>query len=251
MPSRTRARRRGCRPPAFQREHREWLTLTALADVGPDNPVANALVAAAESVQQLSLRNQLMLLIQAGEKHLQLRDIDTAAGWARRGRAVRGAGLSIIYPFERPGTGPGGRRTFRADARWEFTQTVLLGGAIDSQTAPHPAGDPRAFADHLATQVRQCGYQVGPGPETAVDLDRRLVTIDEPVWHAHSEGAARVLLTVLAQLIVGDQDAITAAWGGPRSRPPSAGRTTRTVRSSSARPTTAGPPKRPRRTEVR
>ena len=121
-------------------EDRAILALAALAEVGPDNAVSDQLIAAAPSVQHLSLRNQLRLLVQAGEKKLVLRDVDTYDGWCRRGRVPNQPGLRIVRPHDDPGhdsADPAARARrrakFRAAHRWEFAQTVPRDDATDPQ----------------------------------------------------------------------------------------------------------------------
>lgn len=188
---------------------RAWLALAALAQTAPDNIVAEQLLAAAPSVQQLSLRNQITLLLQAAEQRIVLRDVDTEQGWLRRGRVPNQPGLRIVRPHDGPsrGDGPGaGRRRFRVSHRWEFTQTKPADHGVAAQTTPRAAGDPAEFAVHLINQLGGHGYRITPGSATDVHHQARLITIAEPTWHGGPAGAVRVLIPTLAQALVATSD---------------------------------------------
>src|SRR4051812_44476583 len=118
---------------------RAWLALAALAEAEPDNVVAEQLLAAAPTVQHLSLRNQVTLLVQAGEQQLPLRDVDTETGWARRGRVPGQTGLRVVRPHVESGR-TAGHYGFRVSYRWEFAQTDPVESGAPPQTAPSAAG---------------------------------------------------------------------------------------------------------------
>ncbi|WP_370973973.1 hypothetical protein, partial [Amycolatopsis sp. cg9] len=153
------------------------------------------------SVQHLSLRNQITLLVQAGEQQIPLRDVDTEAGWARRGRVPSQTGLKVVRPHDQPG-GRRGRREFRVSYRWEFAQTDPAEGDVPPQATPAAAGDPAEFAQNLIGQLGKHGYRVAPGAATAVDHDAQLITIAEPTWRGDPESAVRVLIPALAHALV-------------------------------------------------
>jgi hypothetical protein len=180
---------------------RAWLALAALAEARPDNVVADQLLAAAPTVQHLSLRNQITLLVQAGEHQLRLRDVDTKAGWARRGRVPSQAGLRVVRPHDEPGQ-VAGRRLFRVSPRWDFAQTTPAEDGAPPQTQPNPAGDPAEFAENLINQLGTCGYRVTPGAATAIDHDARQITIAYLTWHADPVAAVRLLIPALAHALV-------------------------------------------------
>lgn len=195
-----------------------WSTLTDLAEAQPDNPVAALLLAAASSVQKLSLHNQISLLLQAGEQQLVLRDIDTAPGWARRGRQPKPdqAGLRVVRPHYQAGQREG-RCLFRTSRRWEFTQTCPLDNNIRTQTAPDGAGDPVEFARHLIDQLGEHCYRVTPGVQTDIDHDARQITIAERIWHHDPRSAVRLLIPALAHTLVADAGRDHDVLAGRRS----------------------------------
>ncbi|MDT7789857.1 MAG: hypothetical protein QOF58_8276 [Pseudonocardiales bacterium] len=196
----------------------DWSMLTDLAEAQPDNPVAALLLAAASSVQKLSLHNQISLLLQAGEHQLVLRDIDTEQGWARRGRQPKPGhtGLRVTRPHYQAGQ-RNGRCVFRTSRRWEFTQTDPLDNNIRTQTAPAAAGDPVEFAHHLIGQLGEHCYRLTPGAVTEIDHDLRLITIAEHVWNHDPRAAVRVLIPVLAHALVTDAGRDRAVLAGRRS----------------------------------
>jgi hypothetical protein len=192
---------------------RAALALAALAEADPVNPVSEQLLAAAASVQHLSLRNQIMLLIQAGERKLPLRDIDSYEGWTRRGREPNQPGLRIVRPHDNrraASPNPSARRrqrpSFRVDYRWDFAQTVPLGGATDPQAEPEPAGDPAEFVTCLLDQLDRHGYQVTPGQTTAVDHDAAAVTLAEPAGTVDPTVRARELIRAIAEVLTSGPD---------------------------------------------
>ncbi|MFI6029504.1 hypothetical protein [Amycolatopsis magusensis] len=190
---------------------RAWLALAALAEAGPDNVVAEQLLAAAPTVQHLSLRNQVTLLVQAGEQRLLLRDVDTEAGWARRGRIPRQRGLRVVRPHDGSGRA-GGRRAFRVSYRWEFAQTDPVVNGAPPQTTPDAAGDPAEFAENLIDQLGERGYRVTPGAATAVDHEAQRITIADSTWHADPAAAVRLLIPALAHaLVTGAAPALSVA----------------------------------------
>jgi hypothetical protein len=195
---------------------RAWLALAALAEAEPDNVVAEQLLAAAPSVQHLSLRNQITLLVQAGEQQLPLRDVDTEAGWARRGRVPSQAGLRVVRPHDEPGRA-GGRRGFRVSYRWEFAQTDPAEDGAPPQTAPPAAGDTAEFAEHLIDQLGKRGYRVSPAANTAVDHDAQRITIAEPTWHGDPAAAVRLLIPALAHALVTGAAPVLDLVGGRRA----------------------------------
>lgn len=196
---------------------RAWLALVALADADPANIVAGQLLAAAPSVQQLSLRNQITLLIQANQRGLVLRDIDTDAGWRRRGRAPNQSGLQIIRPHE----GHAGKPTvtrgrgYRVVRRWEFGQTTPDPLNPPAQPQPDPPGDAACFAEHLIDQLGRRGYRIAPGQANDVDHATRLVTLASCAWHGDPAGAVPLLLKALAQALTADSAGVLIG----RSRP--------------------------------
>lgn len=195
---------------------RAWLALAALAEAEPDNVVAEQLLAAAHSVQHLSLRNQITLLVQAGEQQIALRDVDTETGWARRGRVPNQTGLRIVRPHDEPGHA-GGRRLFRVSYRWEFTQTDPAQDGVAPQTEHGAAGDPAEFAGNLIDQLGKRGYRVTPGPTAVVDHQAQLVTIDELTWHCDPTAAVRVLIPALAHALVTGAGRHLGVLGGHRA----------------------------------
>lgn len=194
---------------------RTWLALAALAEADPDNIVTTQLLATAPSVQRLSLRNQITLLVQTGAQRIPLRDVDTTLGWARRGRVPSGPGLWVVHPHDKPGKD--GDSLFRASDRWEFTQTEPAGGTAP-QTEPDTAGDPAEFAEHLIDQLRTRGYRVTRGAATVVDHQAQLVTVEEPAWRNDPVAAVRVLIPELAHaLVTGAGIALDVLGGGLRA----------------------------------
>lgn len=192
---------------------RAALALVALAEAGPVNPVSDQLLAAASSVQHLSLRNQILLLIQAGDRKLVLRDVDTEEGWARRGRVPHQPGLRIVRPHDPPGSAAfhaarsrGRRASFRLIERWEFTQTSVLAGAADPQTEPEPAGNPAEFACCLLTQLDRRGYRVGAGEARVVEHDTATVTLTAPVGVGDPQGQVRELIWAMAEVLTSGPD---------------------------------------------
>lgn len=185
------------------------LALTALAQTDTDEVVTEQLLAAAPSVQHLSLRNQITLLMQAAQRRIVLRDVDTEQGWLRRGRVPNQPGLRIVRPHDGPGRGNGrgpGRRRFRVSYRWDFTQTEPAERATAAHTTPCAAGDPAEFAVHLIHQLGEHGYRVTPGPDTDVHHQPRLITIAESTWHSGPAAAVRVLVPALAHALVTTSD---------------------------------------------
>ncbi|RAS59479.1 hypothetical protein C8D87_11491 [Lentzea atacamensis] len=197
----------------------DWNTLTDLAEAQPDNPVAALLLAAASSVQKLSLHNQISLLLQAGEHQLVLRDIDTEQGWARRGRQPKPdqTGLRVVRPHYQAGQRDG-RCVFRTSRRWEFSQTDPLDNHVRTQTAPDVAGDPAEFARHLIDQLGEHCYRVTPGALTEIDHDTRRITIAERIWNHDPQAAVRLLIPALAHTLVADagrdRDVLAGRRGG-------------------------------------
>lgn len=188
---------------------RAWIALAALAEADPDNVVAEQLLAAAHSVQHLSLRNQITLLVQAGEQQIPLRDVDTETGWARRGRVPSQTGLRVVRPHDQPGR-RSSRREFRVSYRWEFAQTEPASGDVPAQATPAAAGDPAEFAEHLIGQLGKHGYRVVPGAATAADHEAQRITIAEQTWRGDPAAAVRVLIPALAHaLITGATPALT------------------------------------------
>lgn len=188
---------------------RAWLALAALAEAEPGNVVAEQLLAAAHSVQHLSLRNQITLLVQAGEQQIPLRDIDTEAGWARRGRVPNQTGLRIVRPHDDPDRP--GRALFRVSHRWDFAQTQPGADDVPAQTAPAAAGDPAEFAGNLIDQLGKHGYRVTPGAATTIDHPAQRITIAEQTWHGDPAAAVRVLIPALAHAVItGATPALTA-----------------------------------------
>jgi hypothetical protein len=179
---------------------RAWLALSALAEAAPGNVVSDQLLAAAPSVQHLSLRNQLILLIQAGERRLRLRDVDTEQGWARRGRVPTQPGLRVVRPHDERGWA--GERQFRISYRWDFTQTGPVRGTVVPEAEPRAAGVPERFAAGLIDQLGTYGYRVAPASATAVDHEARLVAIDKPTWHGDAVAVVHVLIPALAHALV-------------------------------------------------
>lgn len=207
---------------------RAALALVALAEAGPVNLVSDQLLAAASSVQHLSLRNQILMLIQAGDRKLALRDVDTEEGWARRGRVPNQPGLRIVRPHDRPAAAShpaarrrGRRASFRLIKRWEFAQTMLLGGVPDPQTEPEPAGNPAEFACCLLTQLDRRGYRVQPGEAHAVEHDTATVTLTAPVGTGDPTGQVRELIWAMAEVLTSGPDprdvVLPAAAGGRRA----------------------------------
>lgn len=187
---------------------RTALALAALAETDPVNVVSDQLLAAAASVQHLSLRNQVMLVIQAQEQNLTLRDVNTYQGWCHRGRVPNAPGLRIIRPQKDRRTGSVSRRRavpFRVDYRWEFDQTVPRGGDGEPQAAAEPAGDPAEFVENLLGQLSRRGYRVEPGPVGAVDHDQLVATVAEPVWSDPAD-TARALIKVVAEVLTSGPD---------------------------------------------
>ncbi|HEY3478494.1 MAG TPA: hypothetical protein VGL02_06285 [Streptomyces sp.] len=194
---------------------RAWLALAALADAGPGNVVVEQLLAAAPSVQHLSLRNQITLLVQAGERGIALRDIDTDTGWARRGRAPAQPGLRIVRPHDDPARP--GRTLFRVSCRWEFSQTEPASGDVAPQAAPAVAGDPAELAGNLIDQLGTHGYRVAPGPAGTVDHPARRITVDERTWHGDPAAAVRVFVPALAHALTAATDPVLARKGDLRA----------------------------------
>jgi hypothetical protein len=187
-------------------DNRTWVALAALAEIDPVNVVSDQLLAAASSVQKLSLRNQLMLLIQAGERGLALRDVDTDDGWRRRGRVPTQPGMRIVRPYYNPRTGyvmtSTARRRYRASHRWDFAQTAPWGDHPAPPATPDTTGDPAAFAKTLTSQCRRQGYDIAPGANDAVDHQTSRVLVDEQTWNADPAALARALITALAQILI-------------------------------------------------
>jgi hypothetical protein len=193
---------------------RAALALAALAEADPVNAVSDALLVAAPSIQHLSLRNQIMLLIQAGERKLSLRDVDTEQGWARRGREPNQQGLQIVRPRDtgraaslNPPARPRRARTsFWVDYRWEFVQTVPLTKAIEPEHGPEPAGDPAEFVSSLLEQFGRHGYQVTPGQACAVDHDAATVTVAALAGAANPTVVACELIRAMADVLTSGSD---------------------------------------------
>lgn len=187
--------------------NRTWVALAALAETDPANAVSDQLLAAAPSVQKLSLRNQIMLLIQAGEKNLVLRDVDTYAGWGHRGRVPTEPGLRIVRAYDpRPGqaasTTAQQPSVFGKGHRWDFAQTAPLDDCADPQDVPDTAGDPAAFAEHLLDQFARYRYRAEPGPTGEVDHEAHVVTAAEAAMRDEPATAARVLIKALASVLI-------------------------------------------------
>lgn len=196
---------------------RAWNTLTDLAAAAPDNAVAALLLAAAPSVQNLSLHNQIALILQAGEQRLALRDIDTEQGWARRGRKPSQPGLQVTRPHYQASK-IDGRCLFRTVYRFEFTQTEPLDNGVRTQTEPAAAGDPTAFAEHLTNQLDDRRYRVDLGAVTAVDHETQRVTIADLTWHHDPASAVRVLIVALAFALITGTDRDHDVLADRRSR---------------------------------
>jgi hypothetical protein len=195
----------------------------ARAETGLNNPVADQLLAAAATVQHLSLRNQVMLLIQAAEQKLTLRDVDTYSGWCRRGRMPNTPGLRIVRPQDsRPVGNPAARSRhrgvpFRVDYRWEFAQTIPRGGDGKPQLAADPAGDPAEFVQTLLGQLDRRGYRVQPGPDNAVDHDQLVATVAESIWNSDASAKARALIQAVAEVLTSGPDRRHLSVGGRRA----------------------------------
>ncbi|MEU7477048.1 hypothetical protein AB0A63_13760 [Lentzea sp. NPDC042327] len=134
-------------------------------------------------MQNLSLHNQIALILQAGELQLALHDIRTEAGWARRGRRPKLGvpGLNVKRPH-RPSDQFDDVVQYRAARRWEFSQTEPAGGGVRTQTEPAAAGDPADFAEHLRQQLDRLGYRVAPDSLTGIEHEQPVITIPESDW---------------------------------------------------------------------
>jgi hypothetical protein len=195
---------------------RVWLALAALAEAPPDNIVTKQLLSAAPSVQHLSLRNQITLLVQSGERQIALRDVDTEQGWARRGRMPNQSGLRVVRPHDAPGRA-GGRRLFRVSYRWEFTQTAPLGGDVLPQIEPCAAGDSAEFAENLIDQLSEHGYRVTPAPATTINHEAQRIAIDHATWHSDPVSAVSLLIPALAHALITAPGSRHDMAGGPRA----------------------------------
>lgn len=182
---------------------RTWDTLTDLAQARPNNPVTELLLAAAPSVQRLSLHNQVALILQAGEHQLVLHDINTERGWARRGRRPRPGdpGLQIKRPHQ-PSDLDDVVVLYRTTRRWEFSQTEPADNGVRTQTDPAGAGDPAAFAEHLINQLGDLGYRLAAGARDGVDHDAQVITIAETTWNSDPVAVVRLLIPELAHALV-------------------------------------------------
>ncbi|UUV32138.1 hypothetical protein NQK81_01435 [Amycolatopsis roodepoortensis] len=210
--ARDRARRH---PQARLLADRTWLALAALAESDPANVVADELLAAAPSVQKLSLHNQVTLLVQAGEQQILLRDVDTEAGWARRGRVTTPQGLRVVRPHDKPGwRGPS---EFRVSYRWDFAQTKPADGDIPPQATPAPAGDPADLAGNLIDQLGNHAYRVTPATTTVIDHHTCQISIAETIWHDDPATVVRVLIPALAHVLVSGSEPELGAVGDHRA----------------------------------
>lgn len=181
--------------------------LSEMAEAAMADPQVGARVAALAGagvsmrILSYSLRNQMLLMAQADERGMQLRDVDTLRGWRERGRAVlKGSkGLRIVRPVgteqaadAEPGEaivcpsddGDAGedadsrRPRFRMSSVFELSQTE--GVEDDEAGAPEQVEDPAAvLAGTLTVQAQRAGYTVSWGEATEVDHDARTLTAGE------------------------------------------------------------------------
>jgi hypothetical protein len=119
-----------------------------------------------------SLRNQMMLALQAERAGIVLHDVDTGRGWKARGRFPRKgtrAVLRIVYPITRRSgrdtesgdadpEGRPGPTLFRTKAVFEISQTEPQ---PDCTPASQPEADPaRIWHDRLTREADTLGYAV-------------------------------------------------------------------------------------------
>lgn len=181
--------------------------LSELAEAAMADPKVGARVAALAGggvsmrILSYSIRNQTLLMEQAAERGMPLRDVDTLRGWRERGRAVlKGSkGLRIVRPVGTemvsdaepaeaivcPGdTGDTGedadsrRPRFRMASVFELSQTE--GIEDEAAGALEQVEDPAAvLAGTLTVQAQRAGYTIAWGEATEVDHDARTLTAGE------------------------------------------------------------------------
>lgn len=196
---------------------------------------ALALLNCSGRILSYSLRNQTLLMDQAAERGLVLRDVDTFRGWQERGRCVRKGetGLRIVAPVGRKdddqadtddvqdagevnsdGEEDSGRPLFRTRVVFDISQT----DGVDDVAGGEPAAAPDAAAlllESLTTQTEKAGYTVrvtdtaptGSAPVT-VDHDARQIT-------RHADAGGRELVAAMAAAVA---EILTRAKPAPKPR---------------------------------
>lgn len=140
-----------------------------------------------------SLRNHMMLALQAEQAGIELRDVDTGRGWKERGRTPRKgtkAVMRIVYPITpRAGEadtsedGEAPKPRFRTKAVFEIDQTDEREDFTpDPETASE--GDPaRIWHDRLRREAANLGYTVAytrpdeAGAPAVTDRTSKTITV--------------------------------------------------------------------------
>ncbi|THV35717.1 ArdC family protein [Glycomyces buryatensis] len=117
-----------------------------------------------------SLRNHMMLALQAEQAGIELRDVDTGRGWKERGRTPRKgskAVMRIVYPItpksgeaDTSEDGETPKTRFRTKAVFEIDQTDES-ETFTSDPKVAPESDPaRIWHDRLLREAASLGYTV-------------------------------------------------------------------------------------------
>lgn len=196
--------------------------------------VAGLLPAGGSKLLSYSLRNQALLIAQAEDRAMPLREVDTLRGWRERGRSVRKGehGLRIVRPVGREGE-PAGDET--AETITTAQPATLTENGADSAAAERVRfrfmsvfelsqtegiedfeGETRTVADDpaallfaaLKAQAERAGYEVTewPGDEPHTDpvsvcSDSRTISVyADGTPHAETLAQLAAAVTTLATL---------------------------------------------------
>lgn len=218
----------------FRRQNAELVrrTKAVMADPVRLAEIQADLQHATARVREMSLRNQVMLWLQAMDQGFRLRDVDTFFGWKRRGRHVRAGvrSLRLVEPRDNRDPGATDKREFSTTARYDIAQTDPDGESAPPAAEPrrtpadasaetcerspqapagktHPALAPSAWSARpgavdglpaaMVTQVDLAGYRIERGHATRVSFGSGVVTLDAG---ADAETAAATLAVLLPEI---------------------------------------------------